>query len=984
MIDLTSTGPNVFAQPLGTDFPQAVVDGLRARVCADAPEAMARVTLIVNTSRMARRINTLFAAAPAGFLPRVLLLTELDKLLAVPVAPSRAKLERHLQLAQLIAPVLERRKELGPKSAVFALSESLSALMDEMQGEGVTAQDIAALDVTDQSGHWQAAQALIGVAHDYVSALQNGRDSEARQRFLVQSLITQWDVSAPKSPIILAGSTGSRGTTALLMKAIARLPNGAVILPGFDTDMPRHVWSALAHPMTGEDHPQFRFASLLNELDIDPMNAKIWHDTVRISPARSKLVSLALRPAPVTDAWLSEGPRLPELSEVTKDITLMEAPTQRDEALAIALRLRKAAETGQTAALITPDRMLSRQVAAALDRWDIVPDDSAGAPLHLSAPGRFLRHSAELFMQPLDAELLLTLLKHPLTQSGTSMPAHGLYSQLLEEQLRRDRVPYPDAERLALLVAKASETIKAGDTMREWGTWLCASLPAEPDARLRPLNEWLADHKRLAELLCAGSAVGSGGLWDKNSGIAARAAFGSLEDNAHHAGDLSASDYAQLLQSILSGGEVRDRDESHPDIMIWGTLEARVQGADLVILGGLNDGVWPESVTADPWLNRQMRHNAGLLLPDRRIGLAAHDFQQAIAAPEVWLTRSTRLDDAETVPSRWINRLTNLMSGVASKNGPDALKQMKARGQVWIDTVAKLESVLPEPPAGRAAPLPPVDKRPRDFSVTEIKTLIRDPYAIYAKHCLKLRPLDPIVQEPDAPIRGIVVHEIMERFIKSVTQEGASLGVDQLLVVTDAVLDEHVPWPTARMLWCARMARAAPWIVETEAVRLASGQPAAMENTARAKLMLPEVGGSIRGVADRIDLTDQGSAIIYDYKSGSPPSPKQQKLFDKQLLIEAAMIENGAFEGLGPRTVIDAVYIGLGASPKEAAAPLDKETPADTLEGLKALIASYLQPDQPFVSRRMSEMDAHGGNYDHLARYGEWDDASLPAPEDLE
>ncbi|THH34630.1 double-strand break repair protein AddB [Aliishimia ponticola] len=967
------TGPHLFMEPLGADFLKALRDGLLDRVRDQPPEALAKITVIVNTSRMRRRLQSLFIEGPAGFLPKILLLSDLDKLLtSPPPPPARDPLRRRLQLAQLIAPVLEAHPELGAQASVFALADSLASLMDEMQGEGVDAATIAALDVSDQSGHWKNAQTLFGIAHNYVSAIDDGQDNEARQRGVVQALIEQWAETPPTDPIILAGSTGSRGTTALLMKAIAGLPNGAVVLPGFDADIPDDVWHRMTDALSFEDHPQFRFARLMHDLGVGPGHIRQWSDTQPCAQDRSRVVSLALRPAPVTDAWLREGPSLSNLPEALGGITIVEASSQRIEALSIAMRMRKAAEDGQTVALITPDRMLGRQVSTALDRWNIVPDDSGGAPLHLSAPGRFLRHVAELFRHPLDAQILLTLLKHPLTQTGDAFPEHGLRTQQLEAKLRRDRVPFPGEDDLVRLSSKGED-----DT---WTAWLCSCFCGQAVAGELPLTDWLARHRALAEAIAGPDA---GELWKKAAGQEAAKVFAALEENAEHGGAFSAQGYAQLFASVLSQAEARDRDEPHPGVMIWGTLEARVQGADLVILGGLNEGVWPEPPSADPWLNRQMRQAAGLLLPDRRIGLSAHDFQQAVAAPEVWITRAIRSDDAETVPSRWVNRLTNMISGLDGPNGPEALRQMRARGQEWLNRVTVMETVQRTRPAGRAAPVPPVAARPRDFSVTEIKTLIRDPYAIYAKKILRLKPLDPLVQEPDAPLRGILIHDIMERFIKDVMRDSALLTQAHLMEIVDSVLEKDVPWSTTRLLWRARMARVAEWIVEGERERLSIAQPAAMEHSAQGRITLPSIGSSIQARADRIDLTETGEAVLYDYKSGKPPSKNEQLYFDRQLLIEAAMIENGGFEALGPRTVADAAYIGLGSKPERVPAPLDEEPPSKTLAGLVDLLSAYLDPDQHYLSRRAVRQKNDIGYYDQLARHGEWDDVDDPSREDL-
>lgn len=967
----------------GVDFPVAVLRGLEHRLKNAPPEAWARVTILVNTQRMARRLRELFDAGPARLLPRIQMLTDLDRLLpGAPLPPSPSGLRRRLELVTLIAKLIEAQPDLAAKSASFDLADSLATLIDEMQGEGVSPHDIARLDVTDQSGHWARAQQFIGIAQTYIDVSENALDPEARQRETVLRLAAFWADTPPPDPILIVGSTASRGTTQLLMQAIAKLPQGAAILPGFDFDMPRDVWDKMGDETTGEDHPQFRFLKLARSLDVTTDVVAPWSNDTPPSQARNRLVSLALRPAPVTDAWRREGPGLSDLSGATEEITLIEADTPRAEAIAIAMRLREAAETGQRAALITPNRMLTRQVTAALDRWDILPDDSAGTPLQLSPPGRFLRHTAALFEQQLDAEALLTLLKHPLTHSGGARNTHQLNTQRLELQMRRDGLPYPNPVNLVACALKSAKSDAA--EVEGWAAWVAETVCDQAVTVNLPLTEWVTRHLALSEALAAGQDPTSDSeLWQKKAGQAARKIMDDFQSQAEFGDEMSASDYAALVGAILSKGEVRDRDTPYSGVMIWGTLEARVQGADLVILAGLNDGTWPEPPTPDPWLNRKMRLDAGLLLPERRIGLSAHDFQQAIAAPEVWLTRSIRSDDAETVPSRWVNRLSNLLSGLGSLGGPDAWAAMQARGAHWLALARQLDAAPEQPRAQRPAPCPPVSARPRRFTVTEIQTLIRDPYAIYAKHCLRLRALRPLVQTPDALLRGILSHEVMEVFVKATLDHPKSLRVDNLMQHAEHILARDVPWPAARALWLARFGRAAPWIVETEAVRQSIATPFAFEDTAVGRLDLPSIGTAIEGRADRIDVDGDGQAILYDYKTGSPPTKDQQKHFDKQLLIEAAMVEEGGFETLGARIVRSAQFIGIGSKPKVEDASIVDEPTRQVIAELVSLLGAYLEPDKGYTSRRALYEDRQARDFDQLARFGEWDVTDEPNPEVL-
>lgn len=979
MFDTTGKA-RVFGLPPGADFPKALVQGLLAHHAGHPPEALARVQLIVNTRRMARRIRDLLDTGPALLLPRIQLVTDLgDHADLARIAPAVSPLRRRLEISRLVARLLDSQPDLAPRASLFDLSDSLANLLDEMQGEGVSPDTIRGLDVTDQSGHWARAQQFLGIVQQFFDGSLEAPDRESRQRLVIEALIAGWERNPPLHPVIVAGSTGSRGTTRLLMSAVARLPQGAIILPGYDFDMPDQAWSDLNEALTAEDHPQFRFRLLMRDLGLDPSDIRPWSDTQAPCPSRNALMSLALRPAPVTDQWLSDGPALRDIPGAVADITLIEAPSLRSEAMAIALRLRLAAEEGITAALITPDRMLSRQVTAALDRWNILPDDSAGTPLNLSPPGRFLRHVASLFQHRLNAEALITLLGHPLTHThtGADRGTHLRLTRELELHIRRNGLPFPDASGLK----SWADGRKQGDA-DEWVDWVIACFTDKLASGERPLQERLEAHLALAEKISQGcTGAGSGTLWDEKAGREARRLVDMLTQEAGVGGAMDATDYADLFGAILSGAEVRDRDAPHPHILIWGTLEARVQGADLVILGGLNEGSWPEMPSPDPWLNRRMRHDAGLLLPERRIGLSAHDFQQAIAAPQVWLTRSVRSDDAQTVASRWLNRMVNLLEGLPDQGGPDALMGMRARGSAWLNRVTQLETPVRQKPAVRPSPRPPVAVRPKQLSVTEIKRLIRDPYAIYARHVLGLRPLDSLMQAPDALLRGIVTHDVLEAFIKGVRDDPDTLTEERLMALAETVLAHKVPWPEMRVLWKARLARAAPWFVSSEKDRRAAALPLFFEHKGAA--LLPELGFTLTVKADRIDQDANGALHIYDYKTGGLPSKDEQRFFDKQLLLEAALAERGGFAELDPTPVAKAAYIGVGSTRREQPAPLDEEPPEKVWQEFSALIRAYFSAKQGYTSRRALFKEGDRGDYDQLARFGEWDATQGPTPEDL-
>ena len=973
--------PRLYAMPPGADFPCRLVHGLRRRMVDRPPEAMARVRIFVNTPRMQRRICGEFVRIGASLLPRIQLVAALPDAVPVPNLPRPVSpLRRRLELSVLIARLLDRAPDLAPRSALYDLADSLAGLMEEMQAEGIAPDRIADLDVAQHSRHWARTRDFMAIAAPYFAA-HGGPDAEARLRATVQAMIAGWAADPPQDPVIVAGSTGSRGTIAMLMQAVARLPQGAVVMPGFDFDLPAEVWSRLDDPMTGEDHAQYRFRNLIHALGLTPDRIELWDHKPPPAPGRNRLISLSLRPAPVTDQWLAEGQALPDLVEATGDATLIEAPDPRTEALAIALVLREAAEGTETAALVTADRTLARRVAAALDRWGILPDDAGGRPLSLTAPGRLLRHVAGLAGRRASTEAVLTLLKHPLTATGGDRAEHLRLTRRLEMALRRAGAPFPDGAVLSQWARR-----DGAETAEAWARWLAQALSQARATGTLSMADHAVRHVELAESIACGPwGEGTGGLYDREAGEAARAVTASLLDESVHGGRLTPADYRNLFDAILAREEVREPVLSHPRILIWGTQEARVQGADLVVLGGLNDGVWPRLPTPDPWLNRQMRRDAGLFVPDRCIGLAAHDYQQAVAAGRVVLTRSKRDAEAETVASRWLNRLQNLMGGLSDRRGPEALAAMRARGDRWLDLARALDApgaalAAGLPPARRPSPRPPVAARPREMAVTGIERLLRDPYAVYAQTVLRLHPLPPLRPEPDPLLRGSVLHAIFERFVRDrPASETRMQARARLQAETTAVLARDIPWAATRILWQSRLNRVADFFLDFDLAY--GGAPIVLERPGR--IPLEGIVFVLKGRPDRIDQMPDGRLHIIDYKTGAPPSPEQQRYFDKQLALLAAMAERGAFPDIGPMPVGRTTYLGLGNTPKASTLALDEGEAAQVWAELHRLIGRYMTREQGYTARRAPRSERDETDYDHLARYGEWGSSDPASPEDV-
>ncbi len=978
--------PRVFALPPGVPFARRFAEGVHIRF-AD-PLSVARTLVLVGTRRAQRVIEQALAdTAPApGLLPRVELMSELyADPLAVDLPPAIARMRRQLRLTRLVERFLAA-EPLAPASCAADLAESLAELIERFHEEGIAPGGLDRLlegaGLGDgPAAHWDRTLRFVDIVRREwpricAEAEGGAPDPGARQRAAIEATIAEWRAHPPAHPVIAAASTGSAGSTAELMAAIAGLPQGAVVLPGFDPGIEPAIWEA-----AGPDHPAGIFRPLLDRLSLAPAAVRPWAEAA--PDPRRALLEQALRPAPVTDHWHEKADELRQgVAAATEGLTLIEADSLRHEAEAIAVAIREALEaSGATVGLVSPDAALARRVTAALARFDIVPDDTLGRPLALSPPAVLLRLVAQVAASGADAVAIAALLQHPLVQPGMARREHLRHARHYEVAVLRGVVARTPAGRLpAWPDPTEREMARTGwrETRAARAAWLAAV-----EAALAPLAGALARGAALSAVVAAlrgaAEALSDAGegpeVWTEKPGERLAEFFAELEAAADAFGDGPAGDLPALLMGLMRGETLRPAPQQpHPRVAIWGQREARVQGADLVILAGLNDGVWPAAADPGPWLSRPMCASLGLPLPERSVGLAAHDFLQAACQPRVILTRARKIDGTPTVASRWLIRLDTLVEGIGAEAEAGA---MRARGARYLALARRLASPeAPEPPAPRPAPVPPPEARPRRLSVTRIETLIRDAYAIYASEVLKLRPLDPLGRPPDARERGTLVHDMMVRFTeRTAPWPGAGAARELLMQAVDEVLAEAVPWSDLRRIWRARIERSADWFVATEEARRANGTPVAREVRGRLEIDLPGGAFSITAQADRIDRLNAGGAAIYDYKTGKPPSEKQIAAgFYQQLHLQAAILAQGGFDGLPAMDTTCGGYIGLTGSKKggdEVILDVKPDEIAERLEGVRTLLAAY-DTGAPFTAMGRPEMARDGGDYDHLARRREW------------
>ncbi|MBV9521725.1 MAG: double-strand break repair protein AddB, partial [Alphaproteobacteria bacterium] len=800
-------------------------------------------------------------------------------------------------------------------------------------------------------------------------------DPAARRNAVLSAQAAAWRRDPPDRRIIAAGLSGTMPAAAELLAVIARLPRGAVVLPGLDPSIEPDDWAAI-----GDDpaHPHHIAARLLAVLEASPASLRPWPAPPPLAsgrPERAALIAEIMRPAAQTHLWRKieglEGAALVGLLR-------LDCAGQQEEAGAIALLLRHRLETpGATAALVTPDRDLARRVAAEMKRWGIEIDDSAGVPLNRTPPGTLLRLVLDLAASALAPVPLLAALKHPLAACGLTSEALRTAVRQLEREALRGPRPAPGVAGLrAAQGSVAGVEARLLDRLEHGLAPLLAALAAEETS----LASLLAAHVGAAEWLAASDGEsGAARLWCEDAGEMAARFIAELIDAAGDFPAIRGADYPALFEALFAGPVVRPRYGRHPRLAIWGLLEARLQHADLIVLGGLNEGTWPGEAASDPWLSRPMRRAFGLPPPERQIGIAAHDFAQALGAGAVVLTRSARAEGAPTVPSRWLLRLETVLRAAGLDMAQQELGSV-LQWQAGLDLPERRRAVKPPEPR------PPVAARPRRLSVTEIETWMRDPYGIYARHVLKLRALDPLDADPGAAERGELIHAALDAFVKAYPAELPDDACARLMEIGRARFGAALSRPGVWAFWWPRFGRIAQWFVAAEARRRA--MLAESRGEVRGSLTLRGPAGPFELVckADRIDRRRDGDLVIIDYKTGIVPKYDTiEHGFAPQLPLEAAIAAAGGFTAIAAAPVAELQHWRLiGGEIAGEVKPVAEEAAriaalADAaLAGVTALVVRFDDGATPYRAWPRPEWAPRFTDYAHLARVKEWTLAGEP------
>lgn len=1015
-----------------------LVPGFEAR---SAPERLMHATMYLPTSRartLARDIFLDVLGTEVAVLPRIFTFDGIDEdeisfsdvgpfgqSAALALPETLGEIERRMTLARLVAAWAKQLKPddalasplvVGGPASTLALAGDLARLMDDMVTRGVSYDALDGLVPEALDKYWQLTLDFLRIAKNIWPAHLAEIDRiepMARRDLLIQAEADRL-LAHQDGPVIAAGSTGSMPTTAKFLRAIAQMPQGAVVLPGLDLDLDEASWSMIGGTTNPDgtqrdppssNHAQHALFNLLKTIGITRADVRLL--ATPAPDGRELLASETMRPSNATAHWhsrLSQPDVATRIAGGMQRLAVIEAPTTELEAIAIATAMREAREHNKSAALVTPDRALARRVMAALARWNLTFDDSGGDALPDTPAGIFARLVAECAADQFEPAVLLSLLKHPMFRlgraagawrrtihhlelvllRGTRPPAgsHGLASSFADFRSELTKLRNREPTALHRSEPRVGLDDDSLDAVADFITRLTdAFAPLERIGKgAHDFSELVGHHRKVTEALSQddGSAIHA---YRHNDGKALLKSFDDLAEQAPASGLMTQlSDYPDVFITAFGDRIVRRREVTNAHLRIYGTVEARLTEADLTILGGLVEGTWPPAPRVDPWLNRPMRHELGLDLPERRVGLSAHDFAQLIGRGDVLLSHAAKVGGAPAVASRFLHRL----EAVAGKERWDAAVKAGAR---YVQYAEHLDCPDRVTPISKPMPRPPRAARPLRMSVTAIEDWLRDPYTIYARHILRLTALDPVDMPLSAADRGSAIHNAIGEFSQTYRTE---LPEDHALVLRRIGETHFAPLmsrPEARALWWPRFLRIADWVANWEIERRAELIQIDAETSGAIEIPLGDDRVfHLTARADRIERRADRTFAIVDFKTGNPPTGKQVRLgLSPQLTLEAAILRQGGFTGI-PRhsSVSELVYVRLsGNNPpgEERVLELklnkdDVQEPNDAadevLDKLRKLIVKFEDEATPYSSLNLSMWATRYGAYDDLARIKEW------------
>jgi len=913
----------------GIDFSGSLSDILAKHLLEkyeSNPFDLAKVKVILPTRRACQTLKESFlmqSCESATLLPQMIALYDMDDF-ATDLPEAISDWERLFLLTRLC----QAKPNLKETPKAFQVALSLAELLDLSYQYQVDFSHLSDL-VTGENfaQHWQETIEFLDIIHTAWPQILKEKNLIDRQDKL-QRIILEKAKSIQNSDdyVIIAGLTADLPSVAELMKKIKI--KGDIFLDGVDKNY------ILSDNNPEENHPQYLIVKTLKKLEISPNEV-----VFKTKPTDTEeFIEQSFR----SDIWQKSTIE----QKCLDNIKYIMANTAEQEALTIALLLRQSLQTkDKTASFVTTDRTLARRVIAQMKRWQIHLDDSAGIPFKHTPTGSFLLQILNLAENFEDKTQMLALFKHPLFANAQEPTKMRMDIKNAEKNARREHTDF-----------SFQFSDKAKDFFDLFKT-----------DQLVNTKELLIKHLSLAEEF-AQTDNQSGGeiLWQSPFGKQLYQMLQDILKDIEILPTISTHQYANFFNTLIAFQQARQPYGYHQRLKVLGPIEARFTHTDLCIIGGLNEQVFPPLADTGPWLNRPMRKQLGLPNAEARITTLAHDFMHVMGAKEIILTRSVKNGGAPTVPSRFLQRL-QMTAQINDLQIPTFVAHLAD----LVDTPDEKQAIV------RPCPCPKAETRPTKLSVTNVELLKRNPYAIYAKYILSLYPLDDWDKPAKGAQYGQALHETMAELINLSAKDFNEK--EALTIFRQALKKNLLPKSDCIFYESQFKSCVLPFVLKQQEELKKQRIPSYTEIKGECSFNINNKPFTLTARVDRIDLSDQNTAKVIDYKTGSPPAFSEVvKGISPQLTLEAWMILQNAFPNIKADKIEDMEYWHMSKNPcikgyQKSKNKIDLDVLLNKTElGLKKMLKTYADGKTPYEVEPIASIAPKYDNYALLSRKKEW------------
>ncbi len=866
---------------------------------------LSKVTILLPSRRSCRVIKEIFlkqAGKNAIILPNIMAIGDIDKheiglkflelnqlsdFNKLVVKPSSSLKYRCLLIDEI--------RKFNDKTHLFGknihtnqidlIASNLEDFLAEVDREELDLDNLENVDEIDLATHKQKILQFLrhfGSNWRQVLAKNDLKYNLSYQREIIDLNSKYLDQNKTEFPIIAAGSTGSMKATSRLLKTISSLENGFIFLFGLDKDIKPEIWDVIS-----DSHPQFMLKRLLETLKILPNQVKDikFEQFQQKDEQINKLLSYSFLPASKTDIWT----KINDLSEVSvQDLTQIECKDSFDEAAIISLIMLKAInQKDQSAALVTSDKNLAMMVKEILLKFDVNIDNSKNNKLVDSEIVSYLLSIAVFMTLDFKASNLLTILKNKITRVGFEDVFYLDNLKLFELEILRKNFSLKNIDLVAQKIEEFND-----DNLSDWfkkirTTLNIFSLKEGKSSFYQVLLKNLECAKKLSE-----NNKNEIGL-DKLTGV--EEFFEFLEEVRGEASSFKVESevYYKILRQFLSGYNFDIKQNHHPRLHILSPIEARLMNFDVMIVSNLNENEFSSQIKTQNWLSRKMRLDFGLSDLTRKIGVSAFDFSNYLGNRQVFLTRSLLSNNSPTTKLRFLLKLETVLKAT---NLVDKLDD----GKYWYFLLEEFNNFQEDnrflsekkrhQQLSKNLANPPLKDRIKKISVTDVGKWIRDPYYIYAKRILNLKPLNKIDEEASFANFGNFVHETLENFVNDYDKIDKNNRLNILLTTYgQKYFIKYFLNQENHLLWWPRFENIAKWFIKNEIEVRKNLKNCDTELSANIVID----GVNISTKIDRINVDLEGNIEIIDYKTGMIAAALDiRKGLEPQLPLEALIFLN--------------------------------------------------------------------------------------------